>query len=216
MTILLDVVFAFTKGVPELDGAVAGTGDDLSVISTEADGEDIRGVANESAGGLAGVQVPETESVIPRRGERELAVGGDDNVGNEVVVAVENLFGVTVADVVASQLPDDDRLVYRLYETALRRSIKSNNRTSRRGQNHVRVLRRRCDGGDPSLVALQRSQETQRFGHFEWSRSMSMSSSIACSHPSWSHVTQATIVQLYSLRRHPFCRAMAPSCRIIP
>lgn len=75
VTILFDVVFAFAEGVPKLDGPVARTRDDLSVVGREADGEDIGCVANETTSGLAGVQVPETEGVVPGRGKRELAIG---------------------------------------------------------------------------------------------------------------------------------------------
>jgi hypothetical protein len=112
VAILLDVVLAFTEGVPELDGLVTRSRDDLPVISTEADGQDVRSVANESAGGLAGVEVPEAESVIPGSREGELAVGRDNDIRDEVVVAVEDALGVPIALIIAGQLPDDDGLVY--------------------------------------------------------------------------------------------------------
>ena len=111
VAVLLDVVLALAEGVPELDGPVTGAGDDLPVVGREADGEDIGGVANEAASGETGVQVPETESVIPGSREGELAIRGDDDIGDEVVVAVENALGVAVAVLVAGQLPDDDGLV---------------------------------------------------------------------------------------------------------
>lgn len=112
VTILLDVVLALSEGVPELDCPVAGAGDNLPVVSTEADGQDVRGVADKAAGGETGVEVPETEGVVPRRGEGELAVGRDDNVRDEVVVAVEDALGVAELVLVARQLPDDDGLVW--------------------------------------------------------------------------------------------------------
>lgn len=73
--------------------------------------ENVTGVANKLAGGEAGVEVPETESLVPRRGESELAVRRDDNVGDEVVVAVEDLLGETERRLVTRELPDDDGLV---------------------------------------------------------------------------------------------------------
>ena len=112
VAVFLDVVLAFTKGVPQFDGLVARTRDDLPVISTEADGQDVRSVADESASGLASVEVPKAESVIPRSREGELAIGRDNDIRDEVVVAVEDSLGVAVALFVASQLPDDDGLVY--------------------------------------------------------------------------------------------------------
>lgn len=65
VTILLDIVFALSEGVPEFDCSVTRTGNDLSVISTEADGQDIGSVSHESAGGNTGVEVPKTEGVVP-------------------------------------------------------------------------------------------------------------------------------------------------------
>ena len=87
MAILLDVVLALAKGVPELDRLVARARDDLPVVGAEADRQDIGLVADEATGGEAGVKIPKTEGVVPGRGESELAVGGDDDVRDEVVVA---------------------------------------------------------------------------------------------------------------------------------
>ena len=113
MSLILDIKFAFTKSVPELDCPVPATRDDLTIISTEADRKDIRGVADESTGGKTGVQVPETEGVIPGRREGELTIRRNDNIGNEVVVDMENSLGVAVRVLIASQLPDDDGFIYR-------------------------------------------------------------------------------------------------------
>ena len=68
MTLILDVILAFAQCIPKLDCLVTRTGDNLPVVSTEADGKDIGSVADKAAGGQSGVEVPETESVIPRRG----------------------------------------------------------------------------------------------------------------------------------------------------
>ena len=111
VAIILDIIFALAEGIPELDRPVAGAGNDLTVVRGEADGKDIRGVADETAGSETGVEVPEAEGVVPRRGKSKLAVGGDDNVGYEVVVSVKDTLGVTILVFVTSQLPDDDSLV---------------------------------------------------------------------------------------------------------
>ena len=110
--IILDIILAFAQGVPKLDCPVTRTGDDLTVVCGEADGQDIGGVTDEATGGEAGVKIPKTEGVVPGRGENELAVGGDDDVRHEVVVAVEDALGVSVLLVVAGELPDNDSLVY--------------------------------------------------------------------------------------------------------
>ena len=156
MAILLDVVLALSEGVPELDRLVARARDDLPVVGAEADRQDIGLVADEATGSEAGVKIPEAEGVVPGRGECKLAIGGDDDVRHEVVVAVENALGVTVGLVVAGELPDDDRLVWAL----LRWKSEGEERvsTSGRSEDHVRVLGRRRDGRHPSLVAFERAQ----------------------------------------------------------
>jgi hypothetical protein len=111
VAVLLDVEFALSKGIPKLDRPVARPRDDLPVVRTEADRQNVRGVADESTSGCAGVQVPQAKSVIPRRRKGELAVRRNNNVGYEVVMAVKNSFRVTIRVIVASKLPDDDGLV---------------------------------------------------------------------------------------------------------
>jgi hypothetical protein len=73
-----DGVLAVTEGVPELDGAVARAGDDLAVVGGEGDGQNVVGVADETAGGDTGGQLPQTEGLVPGRGQGVGAVRGDD------------------------------------------------------------------------------------------------------------------------------------------
>ena len=73
-----DGVLAVTKGVPELDGAVARTGDDLTVVGGEGDGQNVVGVADEAAGGGTGGKLPEAEGLVPRGGESVGTVRGDN------------------------------------------------------------------------------------------------------------------------------------------
>lgn len=60
-----DGVLALTESVPQLDGAVTGSRDDLTVVRGEGNGENVLAVTDESAGGLSRVQVPKTKSVVP-------------------------------------------------------------------------------------------------------------------------------------------------------
>ena len=78
MALVGDGELAVTKGVPQLDGAVTGTGDDLTVVGGERDGQDIVGVADETTGGSASGKLPQAESLVPRGGQGVGAVGGDD------------------------------------------------------------------------------------------------------------------------------------------
>lgn len=57
--------FAVTHGVPELDFSVSAGGDNLSVIGREGDGEDFSVVSHEGSDGLAHLQIPQTESLVP-------------------------------------------------------------------------------------------------------------------------------------------------------
>lgn len=68
-------------------------------------------MADESTRGLAGVKVPEAKGVIPRSGKGELAIGGDDDIRDKVVVSVQDTFWISVCILVTGQLPDDDSLV---------------------------------------------------------------------------------------------------------
>ena len=78
MSFLGDGEFAVTKSVPQLDGAIAGSGNDLSVVGGEGDGQNIVGVANKSSGGGTGGELPEAESLVPRGGKSIGTVGRDN------------------------------------------------------------------------------------------------------------------------------------------
>jgi len=89
-------VLAFAEGVPKLDGLVTRSRNDLTVVHAEGNGENILGVSYETTSGASRVDLPETKGAVPRSGEGELSIGGDDNVGDEVVVSTEGAVGVSV------------------------------------------------------------------------------------------------------------------------
>jgi hypothetical protein len=138
-----------TQGVPQVDLLVTGTRDDVTVVGGESDGEDVTGVADEAAGGGAGVQVPQAQSTIPRGGQGELAIEGDGNVLNDVGVTFETADGLAerVGSVVTLELPDDDGLV------------------AGSGDDHVRGLQGGGDGGNPATVTLELAFENRNFSH---------------------------------------------------
>lgn len=73
-----DGELAVTEGVPQLDGAVTGAGDNLSVVGGERDGEDIVGVADETSRGGSGSELPQSEGLVPRGRQSVGTVRGDD------------------------------------------------------------------------------------------------------------------------------------------
>lgn len=90
MAIILDVILAFTKGIPEFNRFVPRAGNDLPVVSTETDREYVGGVTDETPRSVSGIKIPKTERMIPRRRQSELAVRGYNNVRNEMVVSMKN------------------------------------------------------------------------------------------------------------------------------
>ncbi len=78
MALVGDGVLAVSQGVPELDGAVTGSGNDLAVVGGEGNGEDIVGVTDECPGGLTGGELPQAERLVPRRGQSVGTVGGNN------------------------------------------------------------------------------------------------------------------------------------------
>ena len=83
----------------------------LAVVNGEGNGQHILGVANETAGGVAGVEVPQAQGSVPGARQGELAIRGDHHVLNEVGVAGEGTEGLAVVALLAGQGPLDDALV---------------------------------------------------------------------------------------------------------
>jgi len=63
--IFSESVFALTKSVPQLDGLVTGSRNDLTIVLRECDREDILLVTVEDADGVASIEIPETKSLVP-------------------------------------------------------------------------------------------------------------------------------------------------------
>lgn len=139
--LILNSVLALAEGVPQLDRLVAGGGDDLAIINGECDGEDVLGVSDEAAGGGAGLEVPEAELAVPRAGQGELAVGGEDDVLDEVRVAGEAAAGHAVRAVLLCEGPEDDGLI------------------AGGGDDHVGVVYRGGDGSHPVGVGAHGAAE---------------------------------------------------------
>jgi hypothetical protein len=113
MSVIFDIVFAFTESIPQFNSFVTRTRHDLSVVSTEADRKNIGGMADKTTCCETCVKIPKTQCVIPGRRKGKLAVRGDHNIRDKVVVAMKNSFWVAVGIFLAGQLPNDDGFVSR-------------------------------------------------------------------------------------------------------
>ena len=130
------------------------TGNNLTVINRESNGKDILFVSNESAGGLSGGNVPQSEFTVPRGRQSESTIGRDDNIGDEVgmstkCTASESIFvilsvgGGRGGSVV--QLPDNNGFI------------------TGRTQQQVGVFGGGGKAGNPVTVSLQGSSQGQSF-----------------------------------------------------
>jgi hypothetical protein len=144
-------VLALSESVPKLDSLITGSRNDLTVVNTEGNREDILGVSYETTGGASRVDLPKTEGTVPRSREGELSIGGDDNVGDKVRVSPQGTLGVTVRIILSGvgvgKTPDEDGLV------------------TRGGKDEVGVLGGGGDGSDPVAVAAEGSSKAESFGH---------------------------------------------------
>merc|ERR1719147_75086 len=148
VSILLDGVLALSQGVPQLDGLVPGSGDNLPIVCRESHGEHVLSVVLEPPGSLASAQVPQARGLVPGAGQGEVTVGREDHVRDEVTMSVQALLrDAIVASVIPSQLPDNERLV------------------PGAGEDHVGVLGVGRDLGDPAIVAAEGSAKLQRLSH---------------------------------------------------
>jgi len=78
VSLLSDGEFAVTKSVPELNSAIAGSRNDLSVVGGEGNGENIIRVSDKSSGGSTSGKLPKAECLIPGRREGVGTIRGND------------------------------------------------------------------------------------------------------------------------------------------
>jgi hypothetical protein len=112
VALIFNGVFAFTKSVPQLDGLVSGSRNNLSVVSRESNTQDVLGVTDESSGGGSKVKIPETKSTVPRSRQAKLSIRRNCNILHEVGVASQNLTRDTILLFrFSGKVPDEDGLV---------------------------------------------------------------------------------------------------------
>ena len=111
VTLLLNSVFTLGQSVPQLDGLVPRSGDNLPIISGKGHAQNIMIMVLKPASRTSSRQVPQAQILVPRSGQGKVSVGGQNDIGDKVSMAVETLVRDTVLLVVASQLPDDQGFV---------------------------------------------------------------------------------------------------------
>jgi len=118
VSVVLNSVSAFRSGVPNLDARVSGTGHDHVVAGGDSNGEHVSRVSNELAEGFSSLNIPQTDSTIPRGREAELAVSGQANLFNKVRVACVHLarlapFLLFISVLLGFEIPSDHGLITR-------------------------------------------------------------------------------------------------------
>ena len=111
VTFFLDSVLALSQGVPQLDGLVPGSGDNLTIVGGESDTQNIVVVILEAASGASSRQIPQAQVLVPGSGQGKVTIGGQNDIGDEVSMTMETLLRNAVLLVIAGQLPNDKRLV---------------------------------------------------------------------------------------------------------
>ena len=78
--ILVNDVFALRPGVPDTDGSVKRSSDDLTVVWRESDRKNVFRVSNELVDGLCGGNFPKADSSVPRGGESKARITSQLNL----------------------------------------------------------------------------------------------------------------------------------------
>merc|ERR1719242_806184 len=80
VSLLLDSVFALGQGIPQLDGFISGSTDNLTIIGGEGHAQNIVAVIFKTPGGSAGKKIPQSQVLVPRSGQGEVSIRRQDNV----------------------------------------------------------------------------------------------------------------------------------------
>lgn len=138
-------VHALTNGVPNLDGLVTRSRHNLSQVGGNGDRQNVTSVAIKSLGGLTGLQIPQSQGLVPRTRQSVGTVNRDGDVLDNVGVTNERLLWNTVLGIVTGQLPSDQGLV------------------SGTGQKQIRLGWSGGQRSDPAVVALKGASQNQNF-----------------------------------------------------
>jgi len=81
---------SLSKGVPVKNGLIAGTTDDMSIVTRHSTAEHVTGVSDKPMGGLTSVKIPQTHGVVPTGGQGEVVITGQAHLLDEVAMAGEH------------------------------------------------------------------------------------------------------------------------------
>jgi hypothetical protein len=144
-------VLALSKGVPQLNGLIARSGNNLTVVHAESHGKNILSMSNEATSGAPRVDLPQTKGSIPTSRKGELSITRNDHIANKVRMSPQSALSVTVRIVLASiavgKTPADDGFV------------------AGAGEDEVGVFGGGGDGCYPVAVAAECASERESFGH---------------------------------------------------
>lgn len=105
------VTLHLTTDIPQLDGLVAGAGNDKAVVGAERRRHDITGVTIEGGLGLTSGQIPQAHGLVPGAGQSKATILAKGNITDKVAMTIEALLGDTKAFTVGGQVPDNSSLV---------------------------------------------------------------------------------------------------------
>merc|ERR1739848_371669 len=101
VTLLLDGVFALSQSIPQLDGLVSGSTDNLPVIGRKSNAQNIVAVIFKTPGGTSSGQIPQSQVLVPRSGQGKVSIRREDNIRNKVSVSMETLLGDSIVLLIA-------------------------------------------------------------------------------------------------------------------
>ena len=155
VALLVQSVLALAQGVPQLDGAVATSREDQTVVGAHAHGEHVLGVSGHGLDRNTGLNVPETDGAIPGGSEGVEAVEGEADILNDVGVSLQRSLG-------HSAIHDEGRIIDHFTSLEVPNHAGMIARSRHEG---VISSRRSADGSNPSVVATEASLKVELSRH---------------------------------------------------
>lgn len=113
VAVLGNVKLAVAQGVPDLDVLVARSRHNLTVVWGEGYREHVIGVTDKALSGLTSVQVPKTNSLVPRSRQSKVTIGRNSNVLNKVIMPMKTFARISVVQILTGKIPHNNALVCR-------------------------------------------------------------------------------------------------------